>query len=88
MSNILKKTETNEPFEFALLTQNFTIDVISCMIFGKSFDAQTLPGDQGVRAPDGLLTAFLKVTTTVPERGNIINLLNLKRIWESVRYGR
>jgi hypothetical protein len=84
----MEKTQNQEPFEFALLTQNFTLDVIASIVFGRSFKAQTLPDDQGVRAPDGLLTAFTKVATTSRERGDVVSLLDLNRIWQAARYGR
>ena len=88
MSNIMEKTQNEVPFEFARLTQNFTLDVISSIVFGRSFKAQTLPDGQGVRAPDGLLTAFTKVSTTSLERGDVLSLFNPKRIWQAARYER
>src|SRR5450432_3165819 len=71
LTKLEEKAASNESFRLGKLTSNMALDVISNIVLGHSFHAQTVPEGEGVKGPEGLLTAFLEVQNTVAFRGDV-----------------
>lgn len=88
VNNMEKKFEAGEPFELTKLCQAFTLDVIGLMVLNTDFHTQTLPDDQGLQKPGGLLWAFQVVQNGSISRTNYWEYFNLKARYEGWKAAR
>ena len=88
LNNMKKKFESGEVFELAPLCQNFTLDVIGLMVLNKDFHTQTLPENDGMRAPGGLLWAFDIIQSGAHARTNWLEYIDVAGYYRKWNAGR
>ena len=88
LNNMEKKFATGEVFELAPLCQNFTLDVIGLMVLNKDFHTQTLPENEGMRAPGGLLWAFDIIQSRAKARTSWLEYIDVAGYYRKWNAGR
>lgn len=88
VNNIEKEFQAGEPFHLTKLCQAFTLDVIGLMVLNKDFHTQTLPDDQGLKRPGGLLWAFQVVQNGTTHHTNFWEYVDLKAHYEAWKAAR